>query len=73
MDELYHEIDAFCREHDMKPTRFGREAVNDPAFVSRLRDRKAILTTTVDRVRDFMAQYRPQAAPSPDAAPAVAA
>ncbi|MGP1352217.1 MAG: hypothetical protein ACTS1Z_02745 [Parasphingopyxis sp.] len=34
---LLIEIDRFLRKTDMTPTRFGREAVNDPRFVFDIR------------------------------------
>lgn len=35
---LLIDIDRFLRHSDMPPTRFGREAVNDPRFVFDIRN-----------------------------------
>lgn len=60
-DALLHEIDAFLARTGMEPSRLGKDAVNDPAFVHRLRAGADVRTRTVDRIREFMAAYRPLA------------
>ena len=56
-DQLIERIEAFCRRHDMAESRFGREAVNNPAFVSGLRRDPPVSPTleTLNRVKAFMA------------------
>lgn len=48
-------ISDFCRLHQMAETTFGRRAVNDGKFVSRLRDGARITPETLDRLQKFMA------------------
>lgn len=35
--EVVEQIDAFLARHDMAPTRFGRDALGEPQFVSSLK------------------------------------
>jgi hypothetical protein len=60
-DDLLCEIDAFLDRTGMEPSRLGKDAVNDPAFVHRLRAGADVRTRTVDRIRKFMAAHRPLA------------
>jgi hypothetical protein len=66
-EELLSEIDAFLRRHDMAPTRLGKEALRDPSFVMRLRDmrsdRGGPRSDTIDRIRQWMREYRPPVRP----------
>lgn len=55
-DFLLHEIERFCRDAGMAESTFGKRAVNDGKFVTRLREGRGVTTTTVDRVRKFMAR-----------------
>lgn len=57
---LLGEIDAFCTSRDMKPSEFGKLAVGDVSFVGRLRKGMSVGIDRVDKVRQFMASYRPQ-------------
>jgi len=52
---LLEEITAFCRKNGLAESTFGRMAVNDGKFVSRLRDGGGLTMATVDRVRSFIA------------------
>jgi len=54
-DELLTDIERFLRTSGMDHTRFGKEALNDPSFVTRLRAGKDVRTGTVDRIRKFIA------------------
>lgn len=61
---LIEEIDAFVARHDMSPVTFGRLAMKDPHFVRDLRGDgrekpRRLWPETEDRVRAFMAEYRP--------------
>jgi hypothetical protein len=51
---LLDAIVAFCRNNGMAESTFGRRAVNDGKFVSRLRDGARITPETLDRVGTFM-------------------
>ncbi|MEO1908775.1 MAG: hypothetical protein ABGX08_17310 [Citromicrobium sp.] len=62
MDDLLTEIDAFCAAHDMSPSRFGELAMNDKPFVTQLREGRDIRFSTAQRIRTFMAEYRPSEA-----------
>jgi hypothetical protein len=55
-DELLERIEKFCAKHDMAETRFGREAVNNPAFIRGLRDGKSPTLETLNRLKAFMAR-----------------
>lgn len=59
MDDLLPEIERFCAKHQLRESRFGRDAVNDTSFVPGLRDGREPRRNTVARVRHFMATYRP--------------
>ncbi len=59
MDDLLIEIEAFCRTHQVKESRFGRDAVNDTTFIPQLRQGREPRRATIARVRQFMATYRP--------------
>lgn len=53
-DTLLREISDYCRTVGMAETTFGRRAVNDGKFVSRLRYGGRVTLTTVERVRNFI-------------------
>ncbi|RZI55555.1 MAG: hypothetical protein EOP94_04790 [Zymomonas sp.] len=59
MDDLINDIEAFCRTHQLRESRFGRAAVNDTTFLAELRDGREPRRATVAKVRHFMATYRP--------------
>lgn len=69
-DELLARIAAFCERHGLAESRLGREALNNPAFVSGLRDRGVSPTLdTLTKLAAFMAE-RDAAADSPPRADA---
>ena len=75
-EALLQEIAGFCRRAGMAESTFGRRAVNDGKFVSRLRFGGRVTTQTVDRVRTFIDRHghAPAQAPAngrPSALPAV--
>src|SRR5712671_1758880 len=47
-------ISEFCRRAGMAESTFGRRAVNDGKFVSRLRDGARITPETLERVSTFL-------------------
>lgn len=54
-ESLLREITEYCRNTGVAESTFGRLVVNDGKFVNRLRDGGRITTTTLERVRSFMA------------------
>ena len=54
---LLDAIAEFCRHKSMAESTFGRLAVNDGKFVSRLRDGARITPETLDRVTQFMGKH----------------
>lgn len=52
-------ISAFLSEHSMSPVTFGRGALNDPHFVAQFRAGRRVWPETEEKVRRFMASYRP--------------
>ncbi len=53
---LISEIEEYCRHAGVAESTFGRRVVNDGKFVGRLREGKGITTTTVAKVRNYMAR-----------------
>ncbi len=51
---LIAEIEAYCRRGGLAESTFGRQAVNDGKFVSRVRGGGGVTTKTIARVRKFM-------------------
>lgn len=51
------DVNAFLERHSMTATTFGLKAVNDVAFVHRLRKGSDTKLSTMDKVRAFMAAY----------------
>ena len=58
--QLLTEIEAFLETHEMSATAFGKSALNDPPFVSQLRDGRRVWPETETKVRRFMTTYRPE-------------
>jgi hypothetical protein len=54
--ELLEKVEAFCARHDMAETRFGREAVSNPNFITGLRRDPPVSPTlkTLNEVCAFM-------------------
>ena len=57
MDTLLADIEEFLAEHELSEWQFGDLALNDRHFVRQLRDEREPRRKTVDRVRQFMAEY----------------
>lgn len=53
----YMDIRKFIRKHDMKPTTFGRLAVNDPKFVGDVQQGREISPRLEIKLRTFMDGY----------------
>jgi hypothetical protein len=54
---LLGSISSFCQQTGMAESTFGRRAVNDGKFVSRLRDGARVTPETLHRVNEFMARH----------------
>lgn len=54
--EFLSEIEAFLLAQGMEASGFGRDALNDPNFVSDLRAGRAPNLRTIERLRQFMAE-----------------
>ncbi|WP_210358675.1 hypothetical protein [Sphingomonas beigongshangi] len=55
---LLADINAYLRRHGMKPSVFGRLAVNDPRLVRDLREGRLPRAALTARVRAFMGEQR---------------
>lgn len=57
-DELIARIERFCERHGMAESTFGRLALNNPVFVTALRDplRRSPTLETLNRIAAFMAE-----------------
>jgi len=62
---LLDSISEFCRRAGMAESTFGRRAVNDGKFVSRLRDGARITPETLERVSAFLTSQGVEAPASP--------
>jgi hypothetical protein len=51
---MLHEIESFMRMKQVPPTRFGREAVNDPRLVFDLRQGREMNKRTRGRVEAYI-------------------
>lgn len=54
MDQFRRDVEAFLTRTGMAPSRFGRDLLNDPGFVYRLRNGSECRPSTIDRVRAEM-------------------
>ena len=54
---LLGSISSFCQQTGMAESTFGRRAVNDGKFVSRLRDGARVTPETLQRVNQFMERH----------------
>jgi hypothetical protein len=59
MDTLLDDIEAYLKARKIPPSTFGRRALNDPAFVSRLRKAGSATAlnmklVTINKVRRWM-------------------
>ncbi len=61
---LLQEISDYCRRIGMAESTFGRLAVNDGKFVSRLKYGGRITTETLARVRTYIAEHAPHGSDS---------
>jgi hypothetical protein len=54
---LLADVLDFIERHDLYETQFGKLAVRDPSFVSRLRSGQVDSVRRIERVRKFMVAY----------------
>jgi hypothetical protein len=66
-ESLLQQVTSYCRRAGLAETTFGRLAVNDGKFVSRLRAGGRATQETVERVAAFMSQSPAPEAPVPPA------
>lgn len=59
-EQFLVEVEAFLAASRMKATDFGREAVGDPSFVTRLRQGRSPSLATADKVRAFIGRLEHQ-------------
>lgn len=58
-ETLIADIEAFLERFAMPPTQFGLRAIGDAKLVSELKEGRDLRTSTVERIRNFMRDYRP--------------
>ncbi|CCE04809.1 conserved hypothetical protein [Bradyrhizobium sp. STM 3843] len=68
-EQVLAEIREFCRATKTSESTFGRLVVNDGKLVSRLRDGARITTSTLDKVRSYLAAHGPGESPACDPTP----
>jgi 2,4-dienoyl-CoA reductase-like NADH-dependent reductase (Old Yellow Enzyme family) len=61
-EQFLAEIEAFLTASRMRATDFGREAVGDPSFVTRLRQGRSPSLATADKVRACMRRLEARSA-----------
>ncbi len=61
-EQFVAEIEAFLAASRMKPSDFGREAIGDPSFVTRLRQGRSPSLATADKVRGFIGRLEARSA-----------
>lgn len=57
--DILARIEAFCAEHKISPTSFGRMSIGDGNLVPNLKANRSLTLKTANRVVEFMADYRP--------------
>ena len=69
MDSFKTEIEEYLERTGTKPSKFGRDFVNDPGFVSRLRKGGECRPSTIEKIREGMrASLKDNASAPSDAA-----
>ncbi|USI71637.1 hypothetical protein [Sphingomonas morindae] len=57
MSTLLADIEMFLRDHQIAPTRFGKDALGDRHFVRQVRDGRRVWPETEQKVRSFMRSF----------------
>lgn len=52
--DLYAEIMAFCAARGVAKTRFGKDALRDPAFIATVEAGRELRRDTIEAVRRYM-------------------
>ena len=58
-ETILEDVEAFMITHDVAPTTFGKLTINDGHLVFDLRRKRNVTIGKLDRVRQFMHDYRP--------------
>lgn len=66
LEAFRENVETFLLISGMTPTTFGKEAVGDPSFVFDLRDGREPRSATMNRVREYMREYRTEAPAAPE-------
>ena len=53
-DEFLKEVLAFLDAASISPSLFGRKAVGDPSFITRLKRGADVTASTMDKARSYM-------------------
>lgn len=56
-NDLLTDVETFLERYRMAESAFGREALNDWAFVKEIRSGRRVWPETEAKVRKFMAEY----------------
>ena len=51
---LMRRIEKFLKREDMKPTRFGREALGDPRLISDIKNGRELRDRTLARIQAWL-------------------
>ncbi|MGH8244951.1 MAG: hypothetical protein ACREUU_00805, partial [Gammaproteobacteria bacterium] len=62
---LVREIEEYCRNDGVAESTFGRLAVGNSKLMTRLRGGKGVTLRTLQRLREYMREHRPQIGTSP--------
>lgn len=54
-EQILRRIEAYCRDHKISETAFGRASVKDGHLVRRLRGGKSVTTKRLDQIEAFLA------------------
>ena len=52
--QLMRRIERFLEQADMKPARFGREAVGDPRLISDMKNGRELRDQTIARIQAWL-------------------
>ena len=52
--QLMRRIEKYMEREDMKPTRFGREAVGDPRLIYDIRNGRELRDSTIARIQAWL-------------------
>lgn len=58
--QLLEKVEAFLAKHEIPPTRFGRDVMNDGALVFQMRaGTRSLSLKNAEKVVEYMRTYRP--------------